>query len=253
MIRKSLKQMKRWGSVAILTSGIALLVGCASSSDPADMYKGESATAIFQKGEAALRDNSYGEAIKRFEALDVQYPYSPSSETAQLHIVYAYYMHGDYASAESAADRFVRTWPANAHIDYVWYVHGLADYFQNLGIFERAFPVDLARRDLTGLQHAWADFAVVAEQYPQSKYAPAARQYMVYLRDIFARHVLEVAQYYYNHGAYVAAANRANEVVREYNGTPMVKPALEIMVKSYQALHLEKDAAAAQKVLDANL
>lgn len=69
-----------------------LMTACSNTTDPADLYKGESAEQIFQKGEEALRDKNYQEATKRFEALDVQYPLGRNTETAQLQIIYAYYM-----------------------------------------------------------------------------------------------------------------------------------------------------------------
>jgi len=230
----------------------SLLTACSSTVDPAEAYKGETAQQIFQKGESALRDKSYSEAIKRFEALDVQYPYERNTETAQLHIIYAYYMTSDYASAEAAADRFVHAYPTSPHADYAYYMRGLSNYFQNLGVFEKLFAVDLATRDLSQVKKSYADFSQVIQLYPHSYYAPAAHQYMVYLRNMLADHELEVAQYYYGRQAYVAAADRANLVVRQFQGAPAVPKALVIMVKSYRHLHLTKAENDAMQVLQYN-
>jgi outer membrane protein assembly factor BamD len=230
----------------------ALLTACSTSSDPADAYKGESAEQIFQRGETALKDKSYSEAIKRFEALDVQYPYERHSETAQLHIIYAYYMTGDYSSAEAAADRFIHAHPANPHVDYAYYMRGLSNYYQNLGVFERIFTVDLATRDLSQIKKSYADFAEIVRAYPNSYYAPGAHQYMVYLRNIMANHELEVAQYYYTREAYVAAADRANLVVQKYQGAPAVPDALVIMAKSYRALNLQQNVNETMQVIQYN-
>jgi len=231
---------------------ISLLTGCAGTTDPAEAYKGETAEQIFQHGEKALRDRSYSEAVKRFEALDVQYPYERNTETAQLHIIYAYYMSSDYASTEAAADRFIHTHPTNPHVDYAYYMRGLSNYYQNLGIFERIFTVDLATRDLNQMKKSYADFAEVDHTYPHSYYAPAAHQYMVYLRNIIADHMLEVAQFYYDHEAYVAAADRANLVVQQFQGAPAVPEALVIMAKSYRALNLTQNENDAISVLQYN-
>ena len=95
-----------------------LLAGCASSNDPSELYKGESQGEIYKKGKDALEDRSYSEAIKRFEALDVQYPYGADTELAQLYLIYAYYKKEDYALASAQAERFVRIHPANPHVDY---------------------------------------------------------------------------------------------------------------------------------------
>src|SRR5213075_606813 len=136
----------RWSGSLLCLLCLLMLAACASSTDPADIYKGETSEQIFTRGEEALRDKHYKEAIKRLEALDVQYPYSKHSELAQLHIIYAYYMNEDYALAQSAAERYIHAWPANSHVAYAYYLRALSYYHQNLGVFERVFPVDLSRR-----------------------------------------------------------------------------------------------------------
>jgi outer membrane protein assembly factor BamD len=242
---------KRFLLIAVV--GMALLLNaCSTATDPSEAYKGETPQQIFTKGEKALRNRSYQQAIKRFEALDVQYPFGRETEIAQLHLIYAYYMTDDYASAESAADRYIHAHPTSDHIDYAYMMRGLSNYYQNLGIFEHMFAVDLAKRDLSQIKRSYNDFATLVRNYPHSQYAPAAHQYMIYLRNTLANHELEVAQYYYSRAAYVAAANRANLVVRHYQGAPSVPDALVIMAKSYRALGLTKNQQEVQQVLEYN-
>src|SRR5579863_8727848 len=158
----------RLGGV-ILPLSCALLAACSTTKDPAEAYKDESAAQIYQRGENALRDRSYSEAIKRFEALEVQYPYGRDTETAELHIIYAYYMSSDYASAESAADRFIHAHPTDLHVDYAYYMRGLSNYYQNMGLFERIFATDLATRDLTQIKKSFNDFATIVNRFPNSR------------------------------------------------------------------------------------
>lgn len=230
----------------------ALLTACANTTDPSEAYKNETADQIFQAGENAMRNHSYREAIKRFEALDIQYPFGRNTEIAQLQLIYAYYMTSDYALAEAAADRFVHSHPVNPDVDYAYYMRGLSNYYQNLGVFERIFAVDLATRDLTQIRRSYDDFAQLVHRFPNSKYAPAAYQYMIYLRNVMADHELQVAKYYYKRGAYVAAANRSSLVVRHYQGAPSVPDALVLMVKSYRAIHLVQNEREAMTVLQYN-
>ncbi|MBA3660681.1 MAG: outer membrane protein assembly factor BamD [Gammaproteobacteria bacterium] len=219
---------------------LLLLAACATPNEPSENYKGETQQQIYEKGRTALKDNNYSEAVKRFEALDVQYPYGPETEYAQLYLIYAYYMKEDYALSIAAADRFIRLHPANPHVDYAYYMRGIADYYQNLGILERVFVVDLATRDLTQIQKAYNDFNELVRSFPNSRYTPSAHQYLIYLRNVLANHDLQVAQYYYNRKAYLAAANRASEVVAHYQGAPAVVDALDLMIKSYHKLGLSK-------------
>lgn len=226
----------------------ALITSCATSStDPADAYKGESEQQIFTRGKTDLQDKSYSEAVKRFEALDVQYPYGDYTESAQLYLIYAYYMKEDYILSSSAADHFIRVHPANPNVDYAYYMRGISNYYQNMGLLERLFIVDLATRDLSQIQKSYGDFYELTTRFPNSRYTPSAHQYMVYLRNVMANHELQVAKYYYNRKAYVAAVNRASGLVAHYQGAPSVPEGLEVMAKSYRRLglsRLEQDTTA---------
>ena len=75
---------------------------------------------------------------------------------------------------------------------------------------------------------------------------------MIYLRNVFAKHELEVANFYYKRGAYVASANRATYVIQHYQGSPEVKQALYMLVRSNRALGLQKSANDALRVLATN-
>jgi outer membrane protein assembly factor BamD len=231
---------------------VSLLASCSTTQDPSTAYKNETAQQIFNEGEKALRDHNYQEAIKRYEALDVQYPFGSHIKISQLHSIYAYYMSSDYASAEAAADRFIHAYPTDPHADYAYFMRGLSKYNQNLGVLERLFTVDLAGRDLTQVKKSFKDFSDLIYLYPHSYYVPAAHQYMVYLRNMLANHELEVARYYYIKKAYIAAANRATLIVRHYEEAPAVPEALVVMAKSYRALHLGNNENEVLKVIQYN-
>jgi outer membrane protein assembly factor BamD len=239
-------------SIAIIGMLTALLVACATSTEPSEAYKGESPHQIYQAGKTALQDKSYAEAIKRFEALDVQYPMGPETENAQLYLIYAYYMKEEHAMAVSAADRFIRLHPTNPDVDYAYYMRGIANYYQNLGVVERLFAVDLAKRDLTQIRKSYNDFNELVTTFPNSRYTPAAHQYMIYLRNVMANNELHVAQYYYDRKAYLASANRASDLVAHYQGAPATVDGLELMIKSYRALGMTRNEQEAQTLLRFN-
>jgi outer membrane protein assembly factor BamD len=92
----------------------------------------------------------------------------------------------------------------------------------------------------------------VVEQYPKSEYAHDSLQRMVYLRDRLASYEVHVAQYYYKRGAYVAAAQRARGAIEQYDGSPAVEQALDLLIQCYDHMQLEALATQSRDVYAAN-
>lgn len=239
---------------SVVLAGLATFLSACStnSSDVATLYKGETVQHIYDKGKKALKSKNYNEAVKRFEALDAQYPFNTYTEKGDLYLIYAYYMKDEYILAVSAADHYIRVYPTSSHVDYAYYMRGLANFYLNLGVFERHFTLDLSERDLAQIKKSFADFNELILQFPNSHYASDARQHLVYLRNIIAKHELNVADFYFKRKAYVAAINRANVVVTQFQESPSVVPALRIMVNAYGILGLTKQHDDTLAILQAN-
>jgi outer membrane protein assembly factor BamD len=75
---------------------------------------------------------------------------------------------------------------------------------------------------------------------------------MDYITNALAEYELHVARYYYRRGAYVAAVNRAQQAVTDFQGAPATEEALYIMVLGYERLGLEALRDAANRVLMTN-
>jgi len=72
---------------------------------------------------------------------------------------------------------------------------------------------------------------------------------MNYLVNALAQSEVNVARYYLQRGAYVAAIQRSQAAIREYVGAPASEEALSIMVRSYGALGMDGLRADAERVL----
>ncbi|HEV2613669.1 MAG TPA: outer membrane protein assembly factor BamD [Gammaproteobacteria bacterium] len=234
---------------AAIIAGCFLLSACTTTKDPEILYKGQSAQQIYTGAEQNLANGKYDKAISHYEGLDALYPFSSYSEQAMLDSIYAYYESGDFATATATAERFTHTYPANPHVDYAYYMKGVCEMIQDRPFSQRYLPMDLSIRDLTSPHKAYLDFAALVEKFPNSPYTPDAKLRMAYLRNLFAQRQVEIAEFYYKRHAYVASANRASIVVEKYPGTPAEKEALEMMVKSYQALGQTEEAAKAQRLI----
>lgn len=75
---------------------------------------------------------------------------------------------------------------------------------------------------------------------------------MRYLVNAQAQAEVNVARYYYSRKAYIAAIQRSQVVVRDFQRTPAAEEALHLMVRSYEALEMKDLQADAERVLRLN-
>ena len=75
---------------------------------------------------------------------------------------------------------------------------------------------------------------------------------MTYIVNALAQYEVHVARYYYTRNAYVAAINRAQTAVTNYQNVPASEEALYIMMLSYDALQLTQLRDDTKRVLEKN-
>ncbi|WP_133127848.1 outer membrane protein assembly factor BamD [Legionella nagasakiensis] len=230
------------------------VVGCTKwggSDDDDGPFKGISAKQLYSESKQALAKEEYESAIKRLEALETMYPFNDYAEQAELDLIYAYYKKGDYPSTAATAERFIHLYPRAKKVDYAYYMKGLANFQQTRGTLANVFPIDESWRDPGTQSQAFSDFATLVQKFPESRYKANALQRMIYLRNLFAKRELNIANYYYVRQMYVAAAERANYLIKTYPQAPSAKPALSIVYHANKALGLKKAADDAREVYQA--
>jgi outer membrane protein assembly factor BamD len=238
--------------VSLIALCVVLLTVSGCHTHPRKEDKKVTPEALYKKAHKSLVSYDFNNAIKTYEQLTARFPFTDEARQARLDLVYAYYRAGENESAIDAADTFIRENPTHPRVDYAWYVKGLVDFERTPNAIERLFHADLSKRPPTTARKSFAAFKTVVEQYPKSEYAHDSLQRMVYLRDRLASYEVHVARYYYKRGAYVAAAQRARNAIEEYDGSPAVRPALEILIQSYDRLDLPPLATETREVYAAN-
>lgn len=211
-------------------------------------YQGMTAEQLYSEARSDLKKDEYSSAIKKFEALDTMYPFNDHAEAAQMYLIYAYYKKEDFPSTAATAERFIHLYPRFKHVDYAYYMKGMADYNQPRGALTNMVPMDQSRRDPGTQAQAYSDFATLVQKFPQSKYKANALQRMIYLRNMFAQRELNTAKYYYARKMYVAAVERADYLIRTYPQASCVRQALEVVYFGNKHMGLEAAAADALRV-----
>jgi outer membrane protein assembly factor BamD len=207
---------------------------------------------LYNEATKAMHKGDYSQAQRYYTRLIARFPYGPYNEQAQLNLAYVDYKIGKREDATSTIDRFIKTYPRHAHIDYAYYLKAVINFDRNIGLLSRVFRSDPSQRDLNGPTTSFNDFNDVLRRYPNSIYAADARQRMVYLRNELARHDLVVGLYYFRRGAYVSSANRARYLLENYPQSEYQNDAVALLAASYKGLGQTQLAEDARRVLEAN-
>ena len=216
---------------------LALLVsGCGLLPEVKDETVGWSANKLYSEAKQAMSDNAYDKAIKYFEKLESRYPYGRFAQQAQIDIAYSYWKSNEPVSAVAACDRFIKLHPNHPNVDYVYYLRGLVNFNEDLGIMGLVSQQDMTERDPKGARESFDSFRELVTRFPDSKYTPDAVLRMKYLVNALASLEVHVARYYMKRGAYLAAVNRAQFALKTYPQAPATEEALFIMVKAYDLL-----------------
>ena len=220
--------------------------------DKAEKTESLGVEALYAEAKQSLNNGDYSQAQRYYTRLIARFPFGPYSEQSQLELAFVQYKLGKPEDATSAIDRFIRTYPRHPHIDYAYYLKAVINFDRNVSLLTRLARTDLSARDLNGPNQSFNDFNEVTRRYPNSLYAPDARQRMVYLRNQLARHEMSVGLYYLRRGAYVAAANRGKFLLENYPQSEFDGDAVALMAASYTALGQKTLADDARRVLEKN-
>lgn len=206
----------------------------------------------YNSARSLLDGRNYLDAIELYEALENRYPFGKYAEQALVDVSYAYYQTEEPESALASIDRFLRLHPLHPHVPYMYYLRGLVNFNRGIGFLDRFLPTDQSQRDPGAARRSQEDFAILVQKYPDSPYADDARQRIVALRTTLAMYEINVGRFYMRRGAYLAAANRGNYVIENFQRTVAVPRALLLMVDAYEEMGRTDLAADAQRVFDLN-
>jgi outer membrane protein assembly factor BamD len=216
-----------------------LVLGCSGNDELPDIGADTGEQQMYEEAQRSLRNTNFDLAVRGLQMLESRYPFGKYAEQAQLELIYAHYGAFEHEAAVEAADRFIRLHPQHPNVDYAYYMKGLAAYTSGEDVFSRFLSTDETLRDTSHAKEAFAEFAQLLSRFPDSPYAADAKARMVYLRNLLARHEINVANYYFRRGAYMAATNRGRYVVENFQRTPAVADGLAVMSQGYILLGLD--------------
>lgn len=227
---------RRVAGVSVMSVTVLVLAGCASAlKDDTSRWTPEK---LYAEAREESNNGNYERAGKLYERLEGRASGTLLAQQAELERAYISWKTGEKAQAVTTLERFVKLHPTSPALDYALYLQGLVNFNDNLGLFGSVAGQDLSERDQQASRDSFQAFKHLVDQFPNSIYADDARLRLDYIVNALAAYEVHVARYYYRRGAYVAAANRAQQTIEEFQRSPSTEEALFILVQSYDKLGL---------------
>ncbi len=234
---------RRLSAFAAPFLALSLAFGLAAcGSDEPKVMPDRPAEDMFNEAMSLMDAGTPADAVKLFDEVDRQHPYSVWATKAQLLNAYAYYEMNRYDEAIAALDRFIALHPGSKDIAYAYYLKALSFY-------ERIPDIT---RDQSLTNRALAALQEVVRRFPDSKYARDARLKIDLAYDNLAGKEMEVGRYYQKRNQPQAAISRYRRVVELYQTTSHVPEALHRLTECYLEVGLTQEAQTAAAVLGHN-
>lgn len=228
----------------------SLLLGCSSLEK--DETLSWSVQRLYFEAKQNLGSGSYSVARKYYRKLLSRYPFGRYAQQSGLDLIRLEYKDKEYDAAISQADKFLQLYPRSPYADYARYMKGIILYSRDVTIIDKLVPTNIAQSDQGLMKKAFEEFETLVASSPTGQYTDDAKLRMRYLKNVTAEHEIYVAEYYMRRGAFLAAANRGQYVIKNYAKTPAVPLALGVMIRSYEALDMPALATDARRVLESN-
>lgn len=224
----------------ICLMGLVLFL-CQCSSEKTK-YEEKPADTLYKRAEKLLEEGKNKKAGVAFEEVIRQHPYSSWAKQAQIMAAYAYYKAQAFEDAVAALDTYLQIYPGSQDVPYAYFLKGMCYYVQ----------ISTVDRDQEMTEEARQIFEELIRRFPQSKYAKDAKLKLDLAYEHLAGKNMEIGRFYLSQKLLVAALNRFQEVVKEYEGTSHIPEALHRLVEIYLMLGVEDEAQATAMVLGHN-
>ncbi len=218
----------------LLTWMLVSFLGCATIDQVGNLEYADDASADYESGQVALREGRPLDAIRYFDHVRVRYPYSAEAALSDLAIGDAHFVQEKYLEAISAYQNFLKLHPNHPRADYASFRMALSSYKDMPSNFILFPPSE--EKDQTTVRQAQQSLEQFLHQYPQSKWAKEAAQYLADVKNRLAQHEMSIAQFYLHRDQWRAAIGRLERLLADYPSSKLEVEALWQLAQAHLKL-----------------
>ncbi|MCC8417529.1 MAG: outer membrane protein assembly factor BamD [Rickettsia endosymbiont of Bryobia graminum] len=200
------------------------------------------ANELYSKGIKLLQKQKYAQAADEFSNIFYQDPGNKLTPQAELMQAYSLFLAGQYDETVDVLDMFIKLHPSNEDISYAYYLKALSYYMEILET-----QLDPSRTVM-----AKESFEDVIQLFPNTRYAIDSSLKIDLVNDHLAGKEMDLGRYYLKRKNPIAAINRFQLVIDNYQTTSHTPEALYRLAESYWMLGLNGEAKKYGAVLGHN-
>jgi outer membrane protein assembly factor BamD len=186
----------------------------------------------YQEGMKNLESGDVLYAANKFNEAEILFPQSEWAPKSAIMAAYSYYTQDYYGDTIAELERFLKVYPLNKNLDYVYYLLGVSYYEQ---------IVD-EKKDLQSITKAKKYFQILIKNYPNTFYSLDAEYKIELVNDTLAAKEMYIGRYYFEKKKWIPAINRFKNVIDNYDTTVYAEEALHRLVEVHYLLGLKDEA-----------
>ena len=241
-----------WANGLMVLFVALLIAGCGTKGPEYDPTASWNVERLFEDGKVEMNSGNWRLAKERFMQVETRFPFGTYAQQSMLNLAYVQWKDKEPELGLATLGRFQQQYPSHPATDYALYLRGLINFTPPSAVFATVTRQNPGERDPKALRQSYAAFNELVERFPASRYATDSRKRLEWLINTMAENEMLIARYYYERFAYVAAINRAQVVITEFQGVPSSEQALYIMMMSYDKLKMTDLRNDSERVLLTN-
>ena len=205
----------------------------------------EMETQMIEAYEEGIKELEKGDVIyasRKFNEAELLYPQSEWASKSILMSAYAFYSQNYYERSIFELERFISKYPNHKNIDYAYFLFAM-NYYENI--------ID-EKKDLEPLLLSKEKFEYIVKNFPETDFAQDSIYKLGLIQDVLASKEMHIGRYYLKRKKWIAAINRFQIILSDYDTTVYVEEALHRLVETYYKIGLVEEAEKYANVLGYN-
>ena len=227
-------------SIKLLTI-LILLINCSSNKkDNETIISGDVET--YKSGLSSLQDNNYSKAVKEFDKLYINHPFSSLAKKSEIMTAYSLYQNNEINKSISKLKTFNEMNPKDEFSDYAHYLLAMCYYIQ----------ISSQGRDPSLSLKALNSFKLITTKYPNSRYAKDSRLKIQLIKNSLAINELNIGKFYLKKNAPASSIKRFKTILQKYQNSSVIPETLYRLTEALLMIGLKEEAVKSNAILKYN-